>query len=358
LVGAVLAGKAGNGGHAWSRISFVEGLRRLGFNVVLIEQLANPSAAQREYFDAVCGEFAIDGHLLTGDPPYALSARAESAALLINIGGHLTRNELKLPARIKVYVDDDPGYTQLWHRDGLLNGRLDGHDFYFTFGQNVGRPGCALPAGGITWRPLRPPVVLDHWPPAATERRGFATVASWRGPYGRVESGGRLFGQKAHEFRRFAAAPEVIPEAFEIALDIDEADSADAGMMRAHGWSLLNPVDVAASPDAFRAYVQGSWAEFSVAQGIYVETNSGWFSDRTTRFLASGKPALVQDTGFSRDLPAGEGLVAFSTLEQAVAGAESIRIRYDAHADCAREVAERFFDSDLVLGRMLEEVGL
>jgi hypothetical protein len=150
----------------------------------------------------------------------------------------------------------------------------------------------------------------------------------------------------------------VIPERFEIALQIEPADSGDADIMRAHGWSLLDAADVASSPDAFRTHVQGSWAEFSVAQGIYVETNSGWFSDRTTRFLASGKPALVQDTGFGREVPIGEGLLTFSTLEQAINGAQSIRTRYQSHAQCAREIAEKFFDSDTVLGRMLEEVGL
>ena len=358
VVAGVLAGKAGNGGHAWSRVSFVEGFRRLGFEVVFVEQLANPSPAQRDYFQAVCEQFAIDGHLLSGEPSYELSARAEAASLLVNIGGHLTHRDLKRAPRVKVYVDDDPGYTQLWHRDGLLDGRLEGHDFHFTFGQNVGRSGCPLPVGGIEWRALRPPVVLDQWPIKPAGHDGFSTVASWRGAYGRVESQGRLFGQKAHEFRRFAAAPEVIPERFEIALAIDPADAGDADMMRGHGWNLLDAVDVAASPEAFRAYVQASWAEFSVAQGIYVETNSGWFSDRTTRFLASGKPVLVQETGFGRDVPVGEGLLTFSTLEQAIDGARSIRNRYDAHSGCAREIAEKFFDSDAVLGRMLDEVRL
>jgi hypothetical protein len=358
IVGGVLAGKAGNGGHAWSRISFVEGLRRLAFDVVLIEQQLDPSGSQREFFNAVCAEFDIDGHLLNGKPSHELVARASAASLLINIGGHLTDPGLKCGPRVKVFLDDDPGYTQIWHHDGLLEGRLEGHDFYFTFGQNVGNSDCALPVDGIRWRALRPPVVLEQWPAKSAEQHGFRTVASWRGAYGRVESQGRLFGQKAHEFRRFAVIPEVVPETFEIALDIDSADSRDADMMRGHGWSLRDPHDVAASPDAFRNFVQGAWAEFSVAQGIYVETNCGWFSDRTTRFLASGKPALVQDTGFGRDLPVGCGLLTFSTLEQAVAGASSIQRDYRTHADAARELAEKFFDSDSVLGRMVEEIGL
>ena len=128
--------------------------------------------------------------------------------------------------------------------------------------------------------------------------------------------------------------------------------------MRAHGWNIVDPSTVVGSPDAFRAYVQESAAEFSVARGIYVETNCGWFSDRTTRFLASGKPALIQDTGFAQNLPTGEGLVAFTTLEGVVAGADAIQRDYKAHAARARSIAEELFDSDKVLGHMLDEVGL
>ena len=101
--------------------------------------------------------------------------------------------------------------------------------------------------------------------------------------------------------------------------------------------------------------MQASGAEFSVAQGIYVETESGWFSDRSTRYLASGRPVLVQETGFTRTLPAGEGVLAFRTPDEAAAGARAIADDYDHHARAARAVAEEFFDSDKVLAALLEE---
>lgn len=336
----------------------VVGLRRLGFDVVFVEQAAEITTGAREHFERVCTEFNIDGYLLAGAPQYELVARAEAATLLLDVGGHLTRPELKRGAKVRVFLDDDPGYTQLWQHDGLLPGRLDGYDFHFTFGENIGRPDCPLPVNGIDWRPMRPPVVLDQWPVESGHSHGFRTVASWRGAYGRVESDGHLFGQKAHEFRRFAEIPEHVEDKFEIALDIEAADISDAEMLKAHGWSLVDPASVTGTTDLFHDYVQESGAEFSAAQGVYVETCCGWFSDRTTRYLASGKPALVQDTGFTRNLPSGEGLIAFSTLAQAIAGAESIRRDHASHARCAREIAERYFDSDIVLGRMLDEVGL
>jgi hypothetical protein len=120
----------------------------------------------------------------------------------------------------------------------------------------------------------------------------------------------------------------------------------------------VDPRMATPDPDSFRRYVQGSGAEFSVAQGIYVETQSGWFSDRTVRYLASGKPALVQDTGFGRNYPVSEGLVAFSTPEQAIAGAERIWRDYEEHCRAARTLAEEYFDSDRVLRHFVEEAGV
>jgi hypothetical protein len=149
-----------------------------------------------------------------------------------------------------------------------------------------------------------------------------------------------------------------VQQTFEIALNIHPADTKDLNLLRQHGWEIVDPRTVVPDPIAFRCYVQTSGAEFSVAQGVYVETKSGWFSDRTVRYLASGKPALVQDTGFSRNYPVGDGLVAFRTLDEAVVGAEQIAGDYDRHCRVARSLAEAYFDSDQVLGGFAEQVGI
>jgi hypothetical protein len=164
------------------------------------------------------------------------------------------------------------------------------------------------------------------------------------------------FGLKAHEFRKFLALPARSAQAFEIALDVHPADRRDVDSLIADGWRIVDPNLVARDPLAFRRYVQESSAEFSVAQGIYVDTRSGWFSDRSVRYLASGKPVLVQDTGFGRTYPVGCGIVPFRTLDEAVRGAERINRDYAAHARAAREIAEGFFDSDKVLTALLQEV--
>jgi hypothetical protein len=381
MVAGALANKPRNGGEAWVRLSWALGIARLGFDVIFVEQIAaadcrddaGATVAFRDslnvaYFRAVTNAFGLCGRavLIRDDGPetegltYAeLLDLAANAALLINISGHLALDSLTRLPRCRVYVDIDPGFTQYWHAQGVTGARLAGHDFYYTIGENVGCSGCRIPSVGVSWRHTRQPVVLDDWPATSTGwTQRFTTVANWRGPYGRIEHGGKAYGLKVHEFRKFLDLPRRAPGVFEIALNIHPADGGDLDALRDHGWTVVDPVGASADPDAFRRYVQGSGAEFSVAQGIYVETESGWFSDRTVRYLASGRPALVQDTGFSRTLPVGTGLLPFRTLDDAVAGAERIAADYDAHARGARALAEEYFDSDVVLGRLVEEIGV
>jgi hypothetical protein len=286
---------------------------------------------------------------------------------LFNLSGHLTRPELKQAPSCKVYYDDDPGFTQFWHAAGNDGARLDGHDFFFTLGANIGSPDCVIPTSSTHWRHTCPPVVLEDWPVSPVPGLGadakfafdrFTTVASWRGAYGPIQYGGKSYGLKAHEFRKFIELPQRSGKRFEIALQIHPADRKDLNALLAQGWQIADPIQVAGTPDDFRRYVQGSSAEFSVAQGIYVDTNSGWFSDRTVRYLASGRPALVQDTGFSRHIPTGEGLVSFRTFDEAMAGAHRIVRDYPQHCLTARRIAEEYFDSDKVIRELLAEIGL
>jgi hypothetical protein len=380
-VSSVIANKYLNGGVVWVPLSYVLGFKKLGFRVYFVEQISRESCVDAAgavtafedcvnlaYFKQITEQFGLSGSAAliyeNGEQTHGLTYAelldlAEAADLLVNITGHLTWESLMRRLRRKVYIDLDPGFTQFWHAAGNPGLRLDGHDFYFTIGENIGTPACPIPTGGIRWRQTRPPVVLEHWPVSheGTHDR-FTTVASWRGPYGPVQYGDKTFGLKVHEFRKFVELPEQVQQTFEIALDIHPADEKDLRLLHRHGWQIVDPKVVVPDPVAFRRYVQTSGAEFSVAQGIYVETNSGWFSDRTVRYLASGKPALVQDTGFSRNYPVGDGLVAFRTLEEAIAGAERIARDHDRHCQAARSLAEAYFDSDKVLGRLIEEVGI
>ena len=378
VVSGAIANKHHNGGEAWVRLSWVLGLRRLGCDVHFIEQIDAGScvdAAGRPtgfdhsenlaYFRRVTEQFEIadrstllyeEGERSSGSGLDRLLEVAAAADLLVNISGHLSVEPLMRSLRRKAYVDLDPGFTQFWHAAGDPGARLAGHDVYFTVGENIGGADCPVPTDGIQWRPVRPPVLLDQWPVTESgDQSRFTTIATWRSGYGPVEHDGARYGLKVHEFRKVMELPERSPAVFELALDIHPGDAADREALETHGWRLVDPRPVSADPDRFREYVSGSGAEFSVAQGIYVEAATGWFSDRTVRYLAAGKPVLVQDTGFSGNYPTGEGLVPFATLDEAVEGARKIGSAYERHSRAARDLAERYFDSDKVLSRCLEE---
>jgi hypothetical protein len=378
VVGGALANKAGYGGEAWIRMSWVVGLRRLGIDAWLVEDLdsrtctdrAGAPAAVRDsynlaYFDAVVAGFGlteravlrVDGGAAThGAGAGALAALAERAELVVNIGGHLPAAVL-FPRARRVYVDIDPGWTQWWHASRNPGARLEGHHAFYTIAENIGTPRCPIPTGGLEWRTIRQPVVLADWPVTPGPGPGrFTTVATWRNPFGPVGGGG--LGAKHHEFRRFVELARTSEATYELALRIDPGDRADRRLLAANGWLVVDAAEVVRTPADFQAYVQGSGAEFSLAQGVYAHTASGWFSDRSLRYLASGRPVLVQDTGLGEHYPVGEGLVTFESLAGARDGEARIEADYPAHAAAARAIAERYFDSDLVLGRLLDEAGI
>jgi hypothetical protein len=381
VVSGAIANKHLNGGEAWVRLSWILGLRRLGFDVWFVEQIDEATCVDaagapapfaqsenRRYFEQVVERFRLGGRAsllyeggreAAGVPLEELLPVAQEARLLVNVSGHLDLEPLMSRLRRKAYVDLDPGFTQFWHADGTGGARLEGHDAHFTVGENIGRPGCPIPTCGLDWKAVRPPAVLDEWPVAdAGDADRFTTIGAWRGAFGPVEFDGHTYSLKVHEFRKVIELPRRSRQRFEIALDIHPGDERDRAALEANGWTLVDPRVTVPGPLEFRDYVQRSGAEFSVAQGIYVETNSGWFSDRTVRYLASGRPVLVQDTGFSANLPVGEGLLAFTDLDGAVEGADRIAADYEHHRRAARAVAEAHFDSDTVLSRFLEEAGI
>lgn len=363
LVSGAIANKPASGGEAWVRMSWVLGLRRLGHEVCFVEQIESLDPVKLETFRAAAAALPADcptALLCDGDGSGVGMTLAEvvewarRADLLVNVSGHLEIEAVKEGPRRRAYVDVDPGFTQIWAEQGAA-ARLEGHDTYFTVGENIGAPECSIPSAGREWLPLPPPVTLADWlvVPAPSGGR-FTTVATWRSPLGTLAYGDTEFTGKHHQWRRLIDLPRRSSQQFEIALQIHPGDAADRAALEASGWLLTDPREAAGDPGAFRSYVQGSAAEFSVAHPVYVDTGSGWVSDRTVRYLASGRPALVQETGIGERYPVGEGLLTFRTLDEATTGAAAIADHYEAHARAARSLAETYFDSDLVLDRFLE----
>lgn len=377
VVSGALAQRPGVGGHTWVFLQYMLGFRALGWDVLFVDELApelcisangRPCDPERSvnarYLAAVMSEFGFGDSwaLLVDAQAIGVSReevlkRTDSAPFLLNVMGYLKDDEVLDAVPSRVFLDIDPGFGQMW-RDLELADIFAGHDDHVSIGENIGHPECAVPTCGIDWITTPQPVALDHWPAQINGGGAFTSVGSWRGPFAPVEYAGKTYGLRVHEFRKFTEVPAATREHFEIALKIDEADAPDVERLHAGGWSLLDPAAIARDPATYRAFVQRSKAEFMVAKNMYVEARSGWFSDRSICYLASGKPVLAQDTGLDRLYPLGEGLIAFSTPEEAVAGVAEIVGDYPRHARAARALAEEHFDARKVCARLLEKLGV
>jgi hypothetical protein len=249
-----------------------------------------------------------------------------------------------------VLVDTDPVFTQI----GALGmgGELSNYHALFTYGENVHRSECTMPTAGRKWKPTRQPVVLDLWPvEPAPQGAPFTTVTNWSA-YGDHAHNGQVYGQKDREFERFIDLPRHTGQALKLALSAPEHVKQ---RLRHAGWGLVDPLEVSRHPAGYRNFIQQSLGEWCVAKHGYVVAGTGWFSDRSAAYLASGRPVVLQDTGFSRNLPCGEGLLAFGDLSQAAIALQRVADDYAAHSRAARRLAQEYFDSTQVLGNLLEQ---
>jgi hypothetical protein len=360
-------------GNMCAFFHYVLGFHRLGHEVVYVEE----SGWQDSCYDPRTGSYSDDPtpglsalaemadqfgmelpfcyvNRRTGRT-YGLGARAmkaelASADLLLDIGGTCELDEFALAPR-KALVDMDPLFTQVGEFAGS---RLAEFDVHFTYGTNVGQPDCEVPNAGVDWQATLPPVVTDIWPDRASNGAGRAsmtTICNW-GAYGAVDYAGKRYGQKDEEFRRIIEVAEQSPEALEIAIAGADKDDRDT-LLRA-GWLLRDAQQVTTDFNAYATYLGDSLGEFSVAKHAYVESRSGWFSDRSVCYLASGRPVVLQDTGASRILPESPSLLYFSTAAEAVEQLASLRSEYALRCRAARELASTTFGHTVVLPELLD----
>ncbi len=354
------------GGVTWCSLMYLLGLRALGHEVCYIEDtgecvydpvqnaISTDPAYGTTYIHQSLEPFGLGDRwsFVNYDGSYHGASRetvrrwCADADLFVNLSGGswFWRDEYAAIPR-KVFIDSDPVFTQLaiakgeaWYVDFFR--RFDHH---FTFGANIGTPACAVPTGGFTWHHTWQPVVMDQWANSTPPGDRFSTVMTWK-----IESFADVGGNKDQEFVRFIDLPSRTPSRFELAINGPQA------LLQQHGWATVDAMGVSRSLWDYRAFIQRSRAEFGVAKHTYVAHRSGWFSDRTACYLAAGRPALVQDTGWSAHLPAGTGLLAFSNPEEALDGLARIEADYDAHARAALAIAHEHFDAAVVLPRLLE----
>ncbi len=365
------------GGLAWHHLQYVLGLAALGHDVCFVEDS-----------DDYPGCYDPDTGALGTDPTYGLAfiartferlgiadqwayhdaharrwsgpasgrfdGRRSDADLLINLSGMNPLREWCQDVPRRVFVDTDPAFTQIRHlTDPAAHALASLHTHHYTFGENFGQPDCLIPDDGFRWRATRQPIVLDRWPLTPAKPDGpFSTVMQWDS-YKVLSYGGRDFGMKSASFPAYLDLPKRSGRTFELAVG---SASAPRDTLVQHGWRLRDPLEVTRDPWTYQDYIAGSYAEFSVAKAGYVTSQSGWFSERSAAYLASGRPVVVQETGFSRWLSAPGGVLPFSTPEHALAQLSELEARYPFHCRMAREVAASHFASDAVLSRLVDEV--
>lgn len=358
------------GGFSWHHLQYLVGFQRLGHEVTYFEEYGWPDSCYDPAHDAMTTDpgygiaYALNllrPHRLLdrwcyiaengteyGMPRERLAQLCRECDVYFNLSNINWIPELERCQR-RILVDTDPVFTQIGGHG--LGGPFSRYHALFTYGENVHRPGCEMPDGGVRWLPTRQPVVLDLWPVRTAERCApFTTVMNWAA-YGDREHEGRVYGQKDREFEPFFSLPRETGEAMELAIS---APTTVRKRLVEGGWRLSDPLEVTRDPWAYQRYVGASRAEFSVAKHGYVSTRSGWFSERSAAYLASGRPVVVQNTGFSDFLPCGEGLLAYRTPDEAVAAIRQLGEYYDPHCRAARAVAEEHFDARRVLTDLLE----
>jgi hypothetical protein len=364
------------GGMAWHHLQYVMGLARLGHDVYFVEDS-----------DDYASCYHPDTYALDTDPSYGLRFAADafervglgdrwafydahtarwlgpragkigelcaSADLVLNVSVVNPLRPWLMEAPARALIDTDPGFTQVRHlTDPERRNLALQHTAFLTFGENVNSGRSAIPDDHFPWQATRQPVVLDAWPatPGPAQAK-FTTVMQWDS-YDPLEYAGVRYGMKCDTFRPYIELPQRVGNIFELA--IDRLPEEMEPELRQHGWALRHPYEPTRSPWTYQRYIQDSKAEFTSAKQGYVISRSGWFSERSAAYLASGRPVVTQETGFSDWLPAGTGVLSFNNIEEAQAGIEEVNRRYDLHCRAARGIAAEYFDSGKVLPRLIE----
>jgi hypothetical protein len=379
---AGLIGQYPIGGVTWDYLQYLLGLMALGHDVVYLEDSDqwpyNPieGGSGREasfnacYLAGVMDRFGLGdrwayrfpgGVLPTGETIqerwYGLSdvRRREviaSADLLVNVSSGVgDPGRYRQVPRI-AYVDTDPVFTQVRAvQDERFRAHLDAHDVLFSYGE------CAsddVPATGHVWHPIRKPIAVWEWRPDTPHHHRFTTVLNWTS-YDDLVWNGQRYGQKDSELMRFLDLPaRIAPTEIELALGSGVSRRAPRQLLLRNGFRLVDPMRVCGDVEGYRSYIERSFGEWTVAKNGYVVGRAGWFSGRTACYLAAGRPVVVQDTGFASVLPVGEGIVTFSSPEEAAAGIRDVTGRWTRHAGAARAIADAYFDARKVVGRLLE----
>ena len=371
----------------WQVRHYLEGLRRLGHDVYYLEDTGNwpydpdletvtdDAGGTVRRLAALMAAAGFDGRWafvnaardgeVWGIGAARMAALLRSCDALINLSGATLLSEAHLQAPVRIYLETDPVTPQLEIAQGRRSTIefLAAHTHHFSFGERIGQADCVVPVSEFTYVPTRQPVVLDLWPApswfpkAPPDGLRFTTIANWEQSHKDIEYAGETYTwSKSAEFLKLLDVPGGAGVSVELALALEDADTI--ALLEHSGYRVRPAAPLSRDPLAYRDFITASGAEFTAAKDQNVRMRSGWFSDRTATYLATGRPAVVQDTGFEDVLPTGEGLLCFHDADEAIEGLRRVAADYERHSLAARELAATHFGADVVLSRLLREAGL
>jgi hypothetical protein len=388
LVVLGMMGRCPFGGQTWLYINWLRGLKRLGHRVYYVEDDLDWPYDPRvntchtdpeytvDYIRGVLGRIGLEDHWAyrpryrSANECYGMTVEQlrelyRSCDAMLNICGAaaIGWNPEQQVARRKILIETDPVGAELEianGNEGTLEVYLP-HDTFVTYGENYGAPDCGVPVGNFHFLKTRQPIDTDLWPysfdPSCTK---YTTSGNWKQNGRDIEYNGELYyWSKHHEFLKFIDLPRLRPGIdFELCMNIDERDEADRLLLLEHGWRLSSPFQMSLDPWGYQNYFKRARAEYTCAKDQNVRLRSGWFSERDLCFLASGKPVIAQETGFSNFFPCGEGLFAFDTMDQILAAIDTIESDYEKACRAAREIAVEYFDCEKVCRKLIEDINL
>jgi hypothetical protein len=368
-------------GMAWQVLHHLEGFRRLGHDVFYIEDTGSwpfdpiqnrvvpDSSYAVQFIQRILNWCGLEGRWayrsapqngrvfgLSDDDLAGLYARAD---ILINLTGATRLREEQLDVPVRIFLETDPVLPEIEVAKGNSDtlALLSAHTHHFTYGENIGLPGCGVPTGPFRYHATRPPVIVEWWQTSREPRDCFTTIGNWKQTGKDIEWNGEIYAwSKHHSFMRFLEVPRLTDECMELALS--SVDDEIIQLLKSHGWRVRDSVTLSLDILRYRDYVQLSRGEFTVAKDQYVRPKSGWFSDRSVCYLAAGRPVLTQNTGFQRVLPVGEGLFPFETMEEIVSALEEVQSDYHRHSRAAAAVAHDCFRAETVLAKLLSDIGV
>jgi hypothetical protein len=392
-------------GMAWMHMQIAAGLLRLGHDVRYVETTSawpyNVARGARiddatytaAYLARVTARFGLgerwayrrswsDGSWL-GPGAAAVDAWLASTDFVFNIAGATQVTQDGFACGRLVHFGTDPVAEELRYAAGDPRTvmHIDAHHDTVTYGENIGTSRSPLPPLPRLRARLRQPVLMDLWDAGPPTRDIFTTVGNWRQDGKDMVFQGRpLRWSKHHEFLKFIDMPLRAGQPVELATNLDDPDrhataaASEAltpyqirsarSLDREHwkrlqdgGWRIADGPALSIDPFTYRDYIAASRAEFTVAREFNVLSRSGWFGERSACYLAAGRPVVTQDTGFSDVLPTGEGLFGFTTVDEAVEAVRAINADYDRHARAARAIAHDWFRAEVVLPKLLADLG-